>query len=72
MRIRIFPDLTALFCYCGNNPFSEAEGSENVYYGYLKKYPEDYWVSVNGQKMVPIGFLKGWVRTMIKILLDGK
>ena len=72
VRIRIFPDLTALFCYCGNNPFSEAKGSENVYYGYLKKYPEDYWVSANGQKMVPIGFLKDWVRTMRKILLDGK
>ena len=28
--------------------FSEAKGSENVYYGYLKKYPEDYWVSANG------------------------
>ena len=68
MRIRIFPDLTALFCYCGNNPFSEAEGSENVYYGYLKKYPEDYWVSANGQKMVPIGFLKDWVRTGWKII----
>lgn len=61
-----------VFCYCGNNPFSEAKGSENVYYGYLKKYPEDYWVSANGQKMVPIGFLKDWLRTMRKILLDGK
>ncbi len=61
-----------VFCYCGNNPFSEAKGSENVYYGYLKKYPEDYWVSANGQKMVPIGFLKDWVRTMRKILLDEK
>ena len=39
--------------------FSEAKGSENVYYGYLKKYPEDYWVSANGQKMVPIGFFEG-------------
>ena len=72
MRIRIFPDLTALFCYCGNNPFSEAKGSENVCYGYLKECPEDYWVSANGQKMVPIGFLKDWVRTMRKILLDEK
>lgn len=61
-----------VFCYCGNNPFSEAKGSENVYYGYLKKYPEDYWVSANGQKMVPIGFLKDWLRTMRKILLDEK
>ena len=52
--------------------FSEAKGSENVYYGYLKKYPEDYWVSANGQKMVPIGILKDWVRAMKKILLDGK
>ena len=48
--------------------FSEAKGSENVYYGYLKKYPEDYWVSANGQKMVPIGFLKDWVRTGWKII----
>ena len=52
--------------------FSEAKGSENVYYGYLKKYPEDYWVSASGQKMVPIGILKDWVRAMKKILLDGK
>ncbi len=52
--------------------FSKAEGSETVYYGYLKEYPEDYWVSVNGQKMVPIGFLRDWVRTMRKNLLDGK
>ena len=52
--------------------FSEAKGSENVYYGYLKKYPEDYWVSASGQKMVPIGFLKDWVRAMKKNLLDGK
>ena len=29
MRIRIFPDLTALFCYCGNNPFSEAKIQKN-------------------------------------------
>ena len=52
--------------------FSEAKGSENVYYGYLKKYPEDYWVSASGQKMVPIGILKDWVRAMKKNLLDGK
>lgn len=52
--------------------FSEAKGSENVYYGYLKKYPEDYWVSASGQKMDPIGFLKDWVRAMKKNLLDGK
>ena len=48
------------------------EETENVYYGYLKEYPEDCWVSANGQKMVPIGFLKDWVRAMRKILLDGK
>ena len=29
---------------------------------------EDYWVSANGQKMVPIGFLKDWVRTGWKII----
>lgn len=52
----------------GRNRISEAKGSENVYYGYLKKYPEDYWVSANGQKMVPIGFLKDWVRTGWKII----
>lgn len=33
-----------------------------------EKYPEDYWVSANGQKMVPIGFLKDWVRTGWKII----